>query len=135
MNSKEKPRITSARRERYVRWQHYRITQLSFSINLFLGFAVASLGYLTSILIGSEKDNEMLECVLLIWSWSTIAGCLATLNRLYDFKYTAKKILKKNRCNSLLAAHLGKVTWTLFHLQIILYLWGAYIFIFKYVLA
>lgn len=41
--------MTPEEHERYVRWQDYRITQMSFAINLFLGFAVASLAYIINL--------------------------------------------------------------------------------------
>lgn len=122
-------------RERYVRWQNHRVSQLSFSINLFLGFSVASLAYVINLLLNSEKGNTVLECVLITWAFSAVAGCIATVTRLLDFRYTASKIRSPNGCNKFLAAHLGKVTWGMFWLQIILYPFGAYHFIKNYVLA
>lgn len=110
-------------------------SQLSFSINLFLGFSVASLAYVTNLLLNSAKGNAVLEYVLIIWALSAVAGCIATVSRLLDFRYTAAKIKSPNCCNEFLAAYLGKVTWGMFWLQIILYPYGAYHFIKNYVLA
>jgi hypothetical protein len=38
--------MSAEERESFLRWQDFRVQQLSFSINLFLGFAVASLAFL-----------------------------------------------------------------------------------------
>lgn len=121
-------------RERYVRWQDHRISQLSFSINLFLGFSVASLAYVINLLLTSAKGNTAVKYVLITWAISAGAGCIASVNRLLDFRYTALKIKSPNSCNTFLAAHLGKVTWVMFWVQIILYAYGAYYFICNYVL-
>jgi hypothetical protein len=47
--------------ERYLRWQEYRINQLSFAINLFLSFAVASIGYAINLKLSSVHP-ETLTC-------------------------------------------------------------------------
>jgi hypothetical protein len=127
--------VTTEQRERYARWQNHRVTQLSFSINLFLGFAVASLAYVINLILTNAKGNTVLECVLIIWAISASAGCIATVSRLLDFRYTALKIRSPNTHNKFLAAHLGKVTWAMFWVQIILYPYGAFHFINNYVLA
>ena len=127
--------MTPEKRERYARWQNHRVTQLSFSINLFLGFSVASLAFVINLLLNKAKDNEVLECVLIIWAVSAAAGCIATVSRLLDFKFTAAKIRSPNTCNKFLAKHLGKLTWAMFWFQVVLYPSGAFIFIKSYVLA
>lgn len=81
--------MTPEQRERYARWQNHRVSQLSFSINLFLGFSVASLAYVINLLLTSAKGDAVLECVLIIWALSASAGCIATISRLLDFRYTA----------------------------------------------
>jgi len=127
--------VTPEQRERYARWQNHRVSQLSFSINLFLGFSVASLAYVINLLLTSAKGNIVLEYVLVIWALSASAGCVATISRLLDFRYTALKLRAPNSCNRYLAAHLGKITWSMFWAQIILYPYGAFYFIKNYVLA
>lgn len=127
--------MTPEKRERYARWQNYRITQLSFSINLFLGFSVASMAYVINLLLGDAKGNDVLECVLIVWAISAASGCLGTISRLLDFKYTAQKIRSPNKCNKFFAKYLGYGTWIMFWFQILLYSYGAFQFIHKYVLA
>ncbi|OCQ23590.1 hypothetical protein A7985_06510 [Pseudoalteromonas luteoviolacea] len=58
--------MTPEQRERYARWQNHRVSQLSFSINLFLGFSVSWLAYVINLLLTSAKGNAVLEYVLVI---------------------------------------------------------------------
>ncbi len=118
------------KKERYVRWQNYRITQLSFSINLFLGFAIASLAYVINLKLGKSSLNpDILVFIIKLWSWSAALGCVATVSRLLDFRYTAKKIRDGGKFNSFMAKTLGPVTWSMFWGQILTYVGGAYCFI------
>ncbi|MPY01358.1 hypothetical protein [Salinivibrio sp. VYel4] len=117
-------------KERYVRWQNYRITQLSFSINLFLGFAVASLAYAINLKLSSEADPAVpLGCVIILWSVSAAFGCAATVSRLLDYRYTAKKIKEGGGLNAFMAKWCGPITWGFFWVQIFTYAVGAYLFI------
>lgn len=117
-------------KERYVRWQKYRISQLSFSINLFLGFAVASLAYAINLKVtGTVSDSPELELSIYWWSASAILGSISTLSRLLDFRYTARKIKDENPCDKEKAKFFGKVTWGTFWAQITSYLIGGYVFI------
>lgn len=117
-------------KERYVRWQNYRITQLSFSINLFLGFAVASLAYVINLKLGENpKNSELLIFIIKWWSWSATLGCVATITRLLDFRYTAKKIKFGGKFNTFMAKWLGSITWGAFWGQLLTYIGGAYCFI------
>ncbi len=116
--------------ERFVRWQNYRIEQLSFSINLFLGFAVASLAYAINIKItGTLSETELLLYSIKCWSVSAGLGVVATVIRLLDFRYTAKKIISPNKYNSVMAKYSGSITWGAFWGQLLSYLLGAYFFI------
>lgn len=117
-------------RERYVRWQNYRITQLSFAINLFLGFAVASLAYVINLkLEGRTYDGIPLENIIIWWSVSAAFGCVGTLSRLLDYRYTAKKIKDGGRFNTFMAKWCGPVSWGCFWVQVVSYVAGAYFFI------
>lgn len=120
-------------KERYVRWQYYRINQLTFSINLFLGFAVASLAYVINLKITSSVSLNQADLLWAIywWSASAVAGSLATLTRLLDFRYTARKIKDSSESDKRLAKALGKVTWGFFWVQVAAYLVGGYCFVSK----
>lgn len=116
--------------ERYVRWQDYRVTQLSFAINLFLGFAVASLAYAINLkLENTPHSNIPLETIMIWWSSSAAFGCVATMSKLLDYRYTAKKIKDGGSFNAFMAKWCGPVTWGGFWVQVATYSVGAYLFI------
>lgn len=115
---------------RYIRWQDYRISQLSFSINLFLGFAIASLGYIINMkLQNGHQVVPLTDVIMVFWLISAILGCAATITRLLDFRYTARKILCGGTFNSFMAKYCGPVTWGCFWGQLILYATGTYLFV------
>lgn len=120
-------------KERYVRWQNYRINQLTFSINLFLGFAVASLAFAVNLKVTNTAGLNKADLLLAIYWWSSsgVAGSIATLSRLLDFRYTARKIKDSSASDKRIAQILGKVTWGLFWVQVIAYIVGGYWFISK----
>lgn len=116
--------------ERYVRWQDYRITHLSFAINLFLGFAVASLAYAINLKIENKSHSSIpLESIIIWWSVSAAFGCVATMSKLLDYRYTAKKIKDGGCFNTFMAKWCGPVTWGCFWVQVVVYSVGAYLFI------
>lgn len=123
-------------KERYVRWQNYRINQLTFSSNLFLGFAIASLAYVVNLKVMNTVGLNHADLLFAIywWSGSAVTGSIATLSRLLDFRCTARKIKDSSASDKRKAQLLGKVTWGLFWVQVIAYLVGGYWFISKLVL-
>lgn len=122
--------MDSKQQERYVRWQDYRITQLSFAINLFMGFAVASLAYAINLKLGNTPRSSIpLESVIIWWSVSVGFGGIATISKLLDYRHTAKKIKDGGCFNIFMATWCGPVTWGAFWVQVIAYSIGAYLFI------
>lgn len=117
-------------KERYVRWQDYRITQLSFSINLFLSFAIASLAFVINIKLESKPHGAIpIEMVMNLWVASAVLGCIATLTKLLDYRYTTRKIKDGGAFNTFMARYCGHVTWGCFWGQITAYATGAYLFV------
>lgn len=137
--------MTEEDKERYVRWQNYRITHLSFSINLFLTFGVAALGFSIALLRDANFALPMGKGYLLsrsiYWlSGSVILGTTATLCRLWDFRCTALKIRKKfsgfrHSTAVFLARWLGGVSWSLFLLQLASLACGVWMLISAVLLA
>jgi len=116
--------------ERYVRWQEHRLNQLTFSINLFLGFAVASLAFAINIKIGKSLQVFIpLNCIIIWWSVSAASGCIATISRLLDFRFTARKIKNSSDKDKCVAKLCGYITWGFFWIQVITYVIGAIKFI------
>jgi len=122
--------MKKARNARYPRWQDYRIRQLSFSINLFLSFSVASLAYAINLKMQHPADLDLpLRAVIQIWGLSSALGILATISRLLDFRYTARKLRGARKCDGIMASWCGPVTWGLFWSQILSFVFGALMFV------
>jgi hypothetical protein len=119
------------RHERIVRWQDYRIKQLSFAISLFLSFAVASLAYAISLkLDGKTHDSIWLKTIIIWLAISAALGCVATVSRLVDYRCTEEKIKGHDRrSNSVISKCCGKITWARFWCQFATYFVGACWFI------
>jgi hypothetical protein len=118
------------KKQRYVRWQDYRIRQLSFSINMFLGLAVASLGFVIKVRLEDKIPIVIVLLPVVLWAISVFSGCVATLSRLVDFRHTAKKIKDGGELNTFIAEWSGQVTWAAFWAQALTYLIGAWAFVF-----
>ena len=133
---KIKHQMTDEERDSFLRWQDYRINQLSFSINLFLGFAVASIGFLIGkkgqLYEGIGQKNPEMLLILFCWSVSAMFGVIAALSRLVDFRYSAKRIRGGRKDYGCLTKVAGHVTWVSFGCEVISYCIGAYLFIRNY---
>ncbi len=86
-----------------------------------------------NIKLNSEKElsNPQLYLAIYWWSASAVLGTVASLSRLLDFRYTARKIKDSNPCDKERAKFFGKVTWGSFWAQVITYIIGGYLFIAK----
>ena len=123
-------------KEKYVRWQNYRITQLSFSINLFLTFGIAAICFCSKLLIDESYILPTTEKThffyALFWLCSSLVfGVLATITRLIDYRYTALKIREiykgwRNTAVKFTTKHIGKLTWLFFGVQTGALLIGVY---------
>src|SRR5260370_32619736 len=79
----------------FVRWQSITIAQLTYSVNLLLGFAVVALGCEVALLlnqqfspIGWQKCAFSLSVLLLLLSSGLGIWCV--INRLRDFRATMR---------------------------------------------
>ena len=124
----------------YIRWQSIAINQLGYTLNLFLTFSAASLGFTLTLVKNSEVTSTCLGTAFLILSIISLSLSLAfgiwcVLNRLSDFRKTAQnardkevmkeitpspdsdiiQTLQKRRAE---VKRLGEKTWILFHWQI-----------------
>lgn len=115
----------------FIRWQSTTIAQLTYAVNLILSFSVATLGFQVAIL---QNDNfvpvSLQKCAfslsLLLVILSVVFGILCVINRLYDFRISAKvarmredgKSDEEMQSRRMLCKNLGKKTWALFCLQI-----------------
>lgn len=123
--------------ERFVRWQGYTINQLTFALNLFLGLSVGALAF--GITLFRDEKFIIIGCPKLAFSLgliticiSFVAGCLAVVSRLLDFRFTARKIRSDEKGDpdnesgvyKYRTKLLGQVTWRLFWTQVISFFLG-----------
>jgi hypothetical protein len=90
------------RKESFVRWQQITITQMGVAVNLILTFATASLGFtLTLFKDACRLDCPSNSCFLLLagslFMISIAAGLWCVLNRLADFRESARIAQKRER--------------------------------------
>ncbi len=129
----------SVQRERFVRWQGITMQQLSYAINLFLTFTLASIGFILHLLIGATADLATWQFCLygLALFFLVISGALGiacTIIRLKDFRTTTKianpRIENHEKCEArLYAKWLGKITWCLFRFQVATFAVGVFLLI------
>jgi len=110
--------------DRYPRWQKIAIDQFGYALNLTLTFTIATLGYCFALM----KDNGFVpvssaKCAmtlsLLALALSAVSGFTCVVNRLWDFKGTAKRARNDARAPSDDALDkMGKRTWILFYVQL-----------------
>jgi hypothetical protein len=120
----EKSVSLEAQSDKCQRWRKIAIDQLSYTLNLTLTFAIASLGFWFALL--KDKDfNPVSIAKFFMWAsllslvFSAFFGFVCALGRLWDFRGTAQRA-----CNYPGAPtkdelrDLGKTTWTLLYLQL-----------------
>jgi hypothetical protein len=119
----------------FVQWQSITIGQLTYAINLILGFSVAALGFEVTLLLNGKFDPppcwQKFEFVAALFSPFLLAlsvgfGIWLVINRLRDFRATTTAARKREEGSSEeaikpyrnLYRKLGTRTWCLFWLQI-----------------
>lgn len=117
--------------ESFVRWQAITIGQLTYAINVILGFSVAALGFQVTLLLNEkfipvswQKCGFTMAIVFTLVS--IVIGIFIVINRLLDFRETMHIARKRNaESNSKFIENLrrsnrnrGRVTWRLFWWQI-----------------
>jgi len=117
--------------ERYIRWQGYTISQLTFALNLFFGLSVASLAFAFTLV--KDKEFQLIGCPktlfqisLLSLCVSIVVSCGVVVSRLLDFRFTAKKIrsdetatIEDSSVYKYQYKILGALTWRLFWIQLL----------------
>lgn len=116
-----------AKDDRCQRWRKIAIDQLSYAVNLTLTFAVAALGYWFVLLQNDHFIPGASAKFFMSWSFralvlSTIFGFACVVNRLWDFRGTARRACGHPKAPSKEALRdLGSYTWWLFYLQLALF--------------
>jgi hypothetical protein len=106
------------------RWRKITLDQLTYALNLTLTFSVAALGFCFALL----RDGTFIPapCAKLTMMFSmasltlsAIAGFLCTVNRLHDFRGTARLVCNHSQPPSRDELRdLGNLTWRLFYFQL-----------------
>jgi hypothetical protein len=115
----------------FVRWHATTMTQLTYAVNLILGFSVAALAFQTTTLLNKEFNPvSWQKCAFSISLLDLIAsvglGFWCIINRLLDFRTTAKvarmreqrKPAEEIEPHRALFERLGNRTWGIFWWQI-----------------
>lgn len=117
--------------ERFVRWQGYTMSQLTFVLNMFFGLSVATLAFAFSLI--KDKEFTLSSCPKLLFQIGVVSlciavfiSCAAVISRLFDYRYTAQKIRtdeKEGGEESAIFKYkskiLGRLTWRLFWSQVV----------------
>jgi hypothetical protein len=115
----------------FIRWQSVTIGQLTYAVNLILGFAVAALGFQITLLLSGDFapvcwQKLVFSLSLLLLSASTLFGIAVIINRLRDFRATmnAARERENGSADAVVEVHravyrrLGPITWCLFWWQL-----------------
>ena len=115
----------------FVRWQSLTIAQLTYSVNLILGLAVAAFGFQVTLLLNEEfHPAGWQKCAfgaaMLTLLLSIGIGIWCVINRLRDFRATtrAARLREKGKPDDEVQPYrdlykkLGEKTWALFLWQI-----------------
>ena len=115
----------------FIRWQSITIAQLTYAVNLILGFSVAALAFQVATLLNEnfkpvswQKYTFLLSLLILLVSVGLGLWCV--INRLRDFRATKTVARMREEGKSekemepfrTLYKKLGNKTWSLFWWQI-----------------
>jgi len=105
-------------------WQQIAIDQLGYSLNLTVTYTVAALGFWFALLKASDftpscPAKVFMVCALVALTVSVTCGFMCIINRLSDFRGTAKRA--RGDSDAPTKEHLqgfGKRSWILFHIHL-----------------
>jgi len=123
----------AAENGRFQRWQKIAIDQLGYALNLLLTLTVAALGYWFVLLTNKEFiPGSSAKCImvlsLLALGFSAICGLACVVNRLRDFRGTAKRARNDSSPETPTKEYLdglGRATWVLFYSHIVSFALGV----------
>lgn len=114
---------------RFVRWQQLSISEMGKTVSLFLGISFATIGFVVSQITSADFsfrnywDSFFFSFGSVVLFVHIVVSLVLTLNRLKDFKLTAKiaKASEKGCSGSIItylreeSKKLGDKTWCLFN--------------------
>jgi hypothetical protein len=145
--------LVTAENESFVRWQSATITQLGYAVNLFLGFAGASLGF--ALLFVKDQafrpgfwSKLAIDSSIALLEGSLLLGVWCAITRLRDFRMTAaiardrsdiqqneEQIGRRVTERRAESEKLGRWTWGLFYSQILAFACGVFLLIVTFAIA
>jgi len=124
------PTMTGPENDKFPRWQKIAIDQLGYALNLILILTIAALGFWFGLL----KDDQFIpgssaKCAMILSLWSlafsALCGLACVLNRLWDFRGTARRAGNNPDAPTKDELRgLGHITWGLFYTQVVTFAVG-----------
>lgn len=117
--------------QRFNRWQIMTVNQLGYAQNMFLTFAIATLGYWFVLLKDEEfAPGASAKCTMLLSlatvSLSAVCGLTCVLTRLLDFRWTAMRARNREDARPKATVDLiGRISWVLFYSQCVSFVLGV----------
>jgi hypothetical protein len=117
--------------DRFQRWRKIAIDQLGYAVNLILVLTIAALGYWFALLRDEKFCPGFLATYAMLLSLSSLAssvicGSACVLNRLWDFRGTARRAHKDPQAPSRETLRVrGHATWGLFYIQLSTFVMGV----------
>jgi hypothetical protein len=122
---------TASHNDKCQRWRKIAIDQLGYALNLTLTFAIATLGYWFALL--KDKDfapGSSAKCTMILslsaLALSAICGLICVVNRLLDFRGTARRACNHSKAPTQDDLRgLGTWTWAMFYVQLVVFAIGV----------
>jgi len=119
--------------DKFQRWQKITLEQFGYAQNLTLTLTIATLGYWFVLLkdkdfIPSPSAKCMMLLSLLALIFSAVVGLACVVNRLWDFRGTAKRARREPSSESPTKEYLdalGQTSWVLFYSQLLTFALGV----------
>ena len=122
----------AAENDRSQRWQKIAIDQLGYALNLVLAFTVAGLAYCFALLkdpgfIPGSSAKVWTKVSLLALTLAATFGLACVVNRLWDFRNTARRARKESEAPTVEEGRIrGKATWCLFYAELFVFAVGMF---------
>lgn len=128
--------MTTDDSDSFIRWQSTTREHFSLTSNLILGLATGLLAFHSSLLFEQKLTQAhafaFVIAGIILLSFSVGLALWCTINRLRDFRLTTQIARKREKGETDLGAlrqksnSLGKITWSLFWGQIVMFGPGAF---------
>ncbi len=113
----------------FVRWQQFTISQFSFFTNLIMTFALGAIGFILNVMVEHAECQYyhfrlLAGLAAVVFGLSLLLGILLAINRLIDFRSTARIARIREKYGNIGVSDLrrevdmlGRASWALLLLQ------------------